>query len=183
MFIIGLFQNPGDFISTLVLVITLIVLIFYTIATFGLKKAAMKQAELSLRPFVIIYIFSDDGGLSSRLVYKNIGHSPAIDVQTTSFDAGAFFLDFERHGLIEVGEMKELNPSGRGKNAIGEALIKSVSVPSFTPKALAERSSDLDMVLNISYKNIEKICYRTQARISKVGIEVQSTDRINTPSH
>jgi hypothetical protein len=179
MCIIGLFQNPGDFISTLVLVITLIVLVFYTIATFGLKKAAVKQTELNLRPFVVICIFTDNAGLSERLVYKNIGHSPAIDVRTEPFDAEAFFLDFERQSLIEVGEMKELNPKGRGKNTLGEGLIRSVRIPSFTPKALAERNSDLDLILNIRYKNIEQICYRTRVRITKACIEIQGTERIN----
>src|SRR4030042_5733804 len=177
MYVIGLFQNPGDFISTLVLVITLIVLIFYTIATFGLKKAAVKQTELNLRPFVVICIFTDNAGVSERLVYKNIGHSPAIDVRTEPFDARAFFLDFERQSLIEVGEMKDLNPKGRGKNSLGESLIRSVPVPSFTPKALAERNSDLDLILTIRYKNLEQITYRTIVRINKTGIDIQSTER------
>lgn len=178
MYIISPFQNPGDFISTLVLILTLIVLVFYTIATFGLKKAALKQTELTLRPFVVICTFTDNAGLSERLVYKNIGHSPAIDVQTDSFDAEAFMLDFNTQSLIEVGELKEFSPKGKGKDAMGDVLIRAVPVPSFTPKALAERNSDLNIILNIRYKNIEQVCYRTKLRISKEGIEIQDTERI-----
>ena len=179
MCIIDLFKNPGDLISTLVLIITLVVIIFYTVATFGLKKAAVKQTELNLRPFVVICIHTDGSG-HSELVYKNIGHSPALDIRTESFDAGAFILNFDMQSLIEVGETRELNPKARGKDNLASGLISAVSDPGFTPKALAARDSDLNLFLTISYKNIEQIGYRTVVTINKGGVDIQNTERIKS---
>lgn len=150
MSIIGLFQNPGEFISTLVLLITLVVLIFYTVATFGLKKATVKQTELSLRPFVVICVLPDNIGCHDQLVYKNIGHSPALDVRTLSIDAGSFLIDFMNQSLIEVGDKKELNPKPRGKDDVSEGLIRALADPGFAPRALADRTSDLNLVLTVS---------------------------------
>ncbi len=165
------FQTWGSMISTLALVATLIVLIFYTVFTYQLRREAGKQTELSLRPFVIITI--DD--TLNYLFYKNIGHTSALDVETEPFDADAFLLKFEKWGLVEVGESKDLNIRGEVRGVIGDALIQSVSVPRFTPKALHERDSDLEIILNISYRNLENISYCTKVKISREGIEVLST--------
>ena len=178
MSIIGLFQNPGEFISTLVLFITLVVLIFYTVATFGLKKATVKQRELSLRPFVVICALPDNEGHHDQLVYKNIGHSPALDVRTLTFDAGAFLIDFMSQSLIEVGEKKELSPKARGKDDVSEGLIRALADPGFAPRALTERASDLNLVLIVSYKNIEQTLYKTKIQLSKAGIEILETDKM-----
>lgn len=176
MCVIRLFQNPGDFISTLVLIITLVVLVFYTIATFGLKKAAVKQTELNLRPFIIIRTLTDSAG-QSEMVYKNIGHSPALDVIIQPFDAGTFMLDFEKQSLIEVGETKALNPTARGKDNLSDGLIQAVADPGFTPSALAARNSDLKLLLTVCYKNIEQIEYITLVHVDKRGVIIQKTER------
>lgn len=175
MCIINLFDSPGDFISTVVIILTLIVLVFYTIATFGLRKTAIKQTELSVRPFIVIDVFKDSAGLSQRLVYKNIGHGPAIDIQTEPFDKETYFLKFNSYGLIEIGETKNLNPRGEGKDTLSNGLIQSVQTPGFTPKDLDERDSSLDLVLTIHYKNIEKVAYKTKVKINRNGISIQET--------
>ena len=123
------FQVWGSMISALALVATLSVIIWYTLETRKLRKETVKQTELILRPFIVISTFEDTAGLSQRLVYKNIGHSPAIDVQTESFDAESFIINFEKYGLIEIGEKKDLNPQGQGKDTLSEGLIRAVPVP------------------------------------------------------
>ena len=60
---------------------------------------------------------------------------------------------------------------------MGERLIRAAPPTSFTPKALDERDSDLELMLNIHYKNIEKELYQTQAKISRKGIEIISTGK------
>lgn len=169
------FQTYGTMISSIALIATLIVIILYTIATFGLTKATVKQTELSLRPFVIISIFVDSAGLSQRLIYKNIGHSPAIDVETEPFDAEAFILKFKKYGLIEIDKTKDLKPQGIGKTPLDNGFVQAVPTPSFTPKALDERDSNLELILNIHYKNIEKTSFLTKVKISQKGIEILST--------
>jgi hypothetical protein len=172
------FQVWGSMISALALVATLCVITPYTFETRRLRKATVKQTELSLRPFVVVSVLEDNAGFSQRLVYKNIGHSPAIDVQTESFDAETFILNFEKYGLIEIGEKKDLNPQAQGKDTISEGLIRAVPTPSFTPKALNERNSNLKLILNIHYNNIEKVPYQTKVKINKKGIEIESTGKI-----
>lgn len=172
------FQVWGSMISSLALLATLCVIIWYAFETRRLREATVKQTELSLRPFVVISVFEDSAGLSQRLIYKNIGHSPAIDVHTESFDAEAFILNFEKYGLIEIGEKKDLNPQGQGKDTVSEGLIRAVPSPGFTPKALDERDSNLELILNIHYRNIENISYQTKVKINRKGIKIQSTGKI-----
>jgi hypothetical protein len=172
------FQDWGSMISTLALIATLGVIIWYTIETRKLRKTTVKQTELGLRPFVIISVFEDSAGQPQRLVYKNIGHSPAIAVWTEPFDAEAFMIDFMKYELIETGERKDLNPQGRGKDVLSNGFVQAVQTPSFTPKALDERNSELVLLLTIRYENLEKASYQTKVKISREGIEIQSTDKI-----
>ncbi len=166
-----------DIITTVFLLGTLIVISIYTYQTYKLRQETTRQTELSQRPFIIISVFEDSAGLSQRLIYKNIGHSPALDVKTEPFDAEAFILHFKKWGLIESDEQKGLKPKGEGTTALGERLIRAAPPTSFTPKALDERDSDLELMLNIYYKNIEKVSYQTQAKISRKGIEIISTGK------
>src|SRR5262245_29008515 len=59
----------------IVTVITAIVLIWYTIETYRLRKEAQKQTELQLRPFVILEVYQ--GNFSVR----NIGNGAAVNVR------------------------------------------------------------------------------------------------------
>jgi len=174
-----------DIITTVFLLATLIVISIYTYQTYklrqettNLRQETTRQTELSLRPFIIISVFEDSAGLSQRLVYKNIGHSPALDVETEPFDTETYILNFKKWGLIEIGKKQDLNPKGEVKPGLKDAFIQAVSSPSFTPKELDKRNNDQEFILNIHYKNIEKIPYQTQVKISRKGIEIISTGKI-----
>ena len=168
-------------IQTVALLATLGVIIWYACETQKLRKETVKQTELSLRPFVTITqsesaTYSPEKGAETHpLLYKNIGHGPALDVEIKPFDAEGFLLKTEKRGLIEVGESKYLNIRGEGVDDTSDAFVQSVPVPSFTPKALQKRNSELEIILDISYKNIEKKSYSTKVKISREGIEVLST--------
>ena len=167
-----------DIITTVFLLATLIVLIIYTYQTYRLRQETTKQTELNLRPFIIISVFEDSAGLSQRLVYRNIGHSHALDVETEPFDAEAYILNFGKWGLIESDEQKDLKIKGEGKTGLSDAFLQAVRTPSFTPKELDKYDNDREFILNIHYKNIEKVSYQTQAKISRKGIEIISTGKI-----
>ncbi len=167
-----------DIITTVFLLATLIVLIIYTYQTYRLRQETTKQTELNLRPFIIISVFEDSAGLSQRLVYRNIGHSHALDVETEPFDAEAYILNFGKWGLIESDEQKDLKLKGEGKNGVSDALIQAVPTPSFTPKELDEFDDEQELILNIHYKNIERVSYQTQVKISRKGIEIVTTGKI-----
>ena len=174
-----------DIITTGFLLGTLIVISIYTYQTYklrqettNLRQETTRQTELSLRPFIIISVFKDMAGLAQRLVYKNIGHSPALDVETESFDAETYILNFKKWGLVEIGEMQDLNPKGELKPGKKDAYIQAGPPLSFTPKELNKRNNDQEFIFNIHYKNIEKVSYQTQAKISRKGIEIISTGKI-----
>ena len=167
-----------NIITTVFLLATLIVLIIYTYQTYRLRRETTKQTELNLRPFIVISVFEDSAGLSQRLVYRNIGHSHALDVETEPFDAEAYILNFGKWGLIEPDEQKDLKLKGEGKNGVSDVLIQAVPTPSFTPKELDEFDDERELILNIHYKNIEKVSYQTQVKISRKGIEIIGTGKI-----
>jgi hypothetical protein len=165
-------------ISTSLLGLTLVAIIWYAWETRRLRIETVKQTELGLRPFIIISVFEDSAGLSQRLVYRNIGHSHALDVETEPFDAEAYILTFKKWGLIESDEQKDLNPKGKGKTGVSDAFIQAVPTPSFTPKELDEFDNNREFNLSIHYKNIEKVSYQTQVKINRKGIEIVSTGKI-----
>ena len=174
-----------DIITTGFLLGTLIVISIYTYQTYklrqettNLRQETTRQTELSLRPLIIISVFKEMAGISHRLVYKNIGHSPALDVETEPFDAEAYILNFGKWGLIESDEQKDLNIKGEGKTGLSDAFLQAVRTPSFTPKELDKYNNDREFILNIHYKNIEKVSYQTQVKISRKGIEIVSTGKI-----
>ena len=71
------FQVWGSMIQTIALVATLIIIIFYTIFTYQLRRAAIKQTKLQLTPYIILK-YKDD------LICKNIGNGSAINVEIST---------------------------------------------------------------------------------------------------
>lgn len=179
-------------ITACILFLTFLAVIYYACETQKLRKATVKQTELSLRPFVTITqsesaTYSPGFGKGTHhFLYKNIGHSPALDVKTKPFKTEAFILESAKWGLIEVGETKDLNLKGETNPDAKDKAVRSISIKSFpthfTPKELNERDSDFEIFLDISYKNIEKKSYSTKVKISREGIEVLSTgEEKNSP--
>ncbi len=84
-------------ISTLALVATLLVLIFYTIATWSLRNQAIKQTKLSQRPFVTIY-----GSALSGIKYKNSGLGVALNIESILVKAISNLVDFDEKILQDL---------------------------------------------------------------------------------
>lgn len=158
MCIINLFETPGDFISTLVLVIILGVLIFYTIATFGLKKATVKQNELRLRPCIIIEKVK--GGLN----FNNIGHSHALNVNIDILETDTFRVHFSPHNLVKAGQSVRINYKSKGKDPDAEAWIQAFS-PDVDFMFISEAFPKDEYVLKVNYENMEKMRYYTLMRV------------------
>jgi len=66
-----------DILQICAICATLLVLIWYAIETSGLKRAAKKQNEFSMRPCITVF-FSEPEGKIIRL--RNIGKGPAFNV-------------------------------------------------------------------------------------------------------
>ena len=152
-------------ISTLLLTGTLVVLIVYTVFTHGLKKATVKQTELSQRPCVILFKKSTGG-----IWLENIGHSPALNIEIDSFESKEFRILFSGISLIRPGNTTKLPFSFEGKTTKAKTILEDSSVNVFRFPFFVE-IDDLglddinDYFLTIHYNNIEKVSYQTVMKV------------------
>ena len=155
-----------DIITTVFLLATLIALIIYTIATWSLRNEAIKQTELSQRPFVMIF----EAG-NHRLKYKNSGQGIALNIRIKPFENGAYTFTFEKENLLSSNEVSkhDINPVAKD-NKTGEPYPPNTTIP-FTPYELRSANFTLVRIIEIQYENIEQKCYQILVKISKEGIE------------
>ncbi len=137
-------------IQTVALVITLVVLIIYTIQTGGLKKSTVKQTELQLRPFVIFCCSYED------LMLKNIGHSPALNISIDDFESDDFTYKFDKRGSLESNQDVKIRFIKVGHND-----------PEGTSYELTDNFREIgrEVYLTIRYWNIENKKYFSKVRI------------------
>jgi hypothetical protein len=137
-----------NIIQTFAICATLGVLIWYTFETAGLRTAANKQNDISLRPCIVI-------DLSNRWI-RNIGHSPALDVQIDELNIENHYFRFNKYPIIEPG-----------KNDVIDFLIIGKQDPPNTHYQYQHSLEKIgsDFILIIRYKNIENIRY-----ISKIQV-------------
>ncbi len=147
----------------------LLVLIIYTIATWLLRRTSIKQNELlkiqlnlSLRPLIMLY-----RSAKGEFLLKNIGHSPALNVNIEPITIGIHRYEFENYYLLEAGEstvtfniaqfvkgpMRDLVKGGLNVWEVGE-----------------------DFVLNIVYTNIQRNKYISKIRLVRTGFSIELLD-------
>lgn len=141
-------------IQTSALIITLGVLLKYTVETTRLRKTTVKQTELQLRPCVVI-CYSDIRGIE-RYRLKNVGHSPALNISINDIendDVKNVFTDF---GILEPNE---------------DEYMELIKVGKDDPKGTTySRQNQLggmgyEEVLTIKYRNIENKQYFSKVKI------------------
>ena len=169
MWLLNLFDAYGSLISTTVLTITLFVLIFYTKATFGLRRAALEQNELRLTPWVIL----EYDRTFSSLWLKNIGHSPAINVSVGFIQFGKpekehyFKINFQTMYFIEPNSRTPLEiKSIDFKDKVFASLMKSawgplIGFPFFPPEL---QVTDYPPI-TINYQNLKRASFITKVKV------------------
>ena len=93
--------NSGwiEFLTLIVLFVTLVVLIIYTIGTYLLRASAEKQIETSYRPIIILEKTPPD-----KLLVRNIGSGPAFAVQVEPLVRAEYEVKFKKIPLVEVNK-------------------------------------------------------------------------------
>lgn len=156
------FQTWGAMIQTIALVITLIVLIFYTIFTYQLRSATVRQTELQLTPYIVLD-YKDD------LVCRNVGNSTAINVEVSSFEAIntksnnlVFKVSFPPLYILEPQEDKILQPEFQFEDKELEYIAEALEFAGtkFFPFFPKEAKKD-EYPLTIEYENTENMRYKT----------------------
>jgi hypothetical protein len=143
-------HNWLNIIQTAAVLGTLGVLIWYTIETAGLRRAANKQIDISLRPYLII-------DMDSRWI-RNVGHSPALNIQIDEVILEDRIIRFKKYPIIE--------PS---KNEIIDFIVVGKQDPPNSGYQ-SQHSFEIigsDYILSIRYSNLENVRYVSKIRLLK----------------
>lgn len=157
-------------INCIVLFVTAVIIALYTIYTYKLFKETEKQTELSLRPFIVVYINGKD------FYVRNIGSGTAIDIEIKDLYHHPqvidwLFLRFDKINSLIFGEEKKLNIILAGKEEDGSEFQKKDWSMEATLRPEYARE---DYDLSIEYKNIVGKIYNTKIQIGKSGIKIKS---------
>lgn len=171
------FQVWGSMIQTGALLATLIIIVFYTIFTYQLRRAAIKQTKLQLTPYIILKYKDDD------LICKNISDSPAINVEISTFEAInkksklVFRINYPLLYIIEPQEEKIIKPDIKFEDKDLEHIATAFDGTDtkffpFFPKDFKVE----EYPLIIDYENIENTPFRTKVNIKcfERDIKIQS---------
>ena len=168
------FDTYGNMISTVALLITLGVLIWYALETRKLRKETVKQTELSVRPYVIL----TPALVRDGLYFENIGLSHALDVTIDILHMNVFFLRFQPCNLVRHGQKVKVEFLLVGKNKEADAMVKAspnkMGFPFFEGLEKVK-----DYPLTMHYKNIEGTSYYSQfeARIDEKRVIVIKSEK------
>ena len=143
-------------IQTVALVITLGVLIKYTIETKKLREATVEQNELSLRPCITIY-------WENKFLLKNIGHSPALNIRIDDLQIDKFIYRFNKLNLLEPGD----------KELIQYIKVGKEDPPGTTyQQQYGFRDIANEFALKICYENIENKHYYSIVKLRPLAENV-----------
>jgi len=152
-------------ISSIILSLTFLAILWYAWETRGLKIQIIRQTELSLRPLVLIDWISP-----GKYVLKNIGNGPALDIQIDEIsliDELAIKYSFKRIDLLETKEQRDLEILIGGRTAIIMEL-----------GAIMPHSAGKDFDYFIKYADLNGMRYESNGKVGKVGAIFLGTRRI-----
>jgi len=138
-------------IQTIALLITLGVIILYTIFTYGLKKTTVKQTELSLRPCII---FTWDSGFR----FKNTGLSPALNIKIDDFEIDEYEFIFYRLDSLMPNETKKIMMHIKKKAGEVSKMRKYLHF-------IFDTTKQKEIPLIIHYENLENERYFSRLKI------------------
>ena len=181
MCLVNFFETYGHMISTIALVITMGVIIWYALETRKLRKETVKQTELSLRPYVILV--RSMGGRYD-LAFENIGLSHALNVSIDILKMNAFFYRFQPCYLVRQGKkvaIEALPPFG--KNEESERMIRGLDDEHLGLPFFEGLDKAKDYSLTVRYKNIEGTPYytRLEVRVEEKRVIVKESHKDKEP--
>ncbi len=157
------------------LIVTSIIVFFYTKATYSLLNAAKEQNELVMLPLLTLrYV---DGPKYPKMVIKNIGKGAALNVKVKNIEM--YFketrekytlkLALDKSNILEPGEKREVS-----EEVIlnGHRLRSNSLMPYFDP-----RFAESNRNLQITFENALGIKYELTLRTGQTGVSVVSPPR------
>lgn len=150
-----LFFNNLNITQTLAVILTGIVIIWYTIETKELRAQAQKQTEIQQRPFVILKI--EQG----NFILQNIGMGPALNVEVKPVQVNA-----EHEVIIRFKELHSTLVVGESVQLAAESFKKGKSAGDFFLAHLDPEYANRNLNIVIEYQNVELNKYITKERVS-----------------
>ena len=114
----ALHKGTWDYISTIAIVVTLVVLIWYTCETYRLRKAAQRQNEISVMPMLAVVNESSPDRSSREAVLKSVGSGPAfnLSIDRRQFGNGELLIEHDGN-VMTAGQVNELRFQFREGNS------------------------------------------------------------------
>ncbi len=75
-------QETANFWQVIILAITAVIIFWYTVETYWLRRESQRQTELQLRPFVVLEAVRQIEGVGFQV--KNIGNGTALNIRIGS---------------------------------------------------------------------------------------------------
>lgn len=148
-----------EIITASLLGLTLIAIIWYAWETRRLRIENVKQTELSLRPYIILY--STQAG---KIGVENIGLSHALDVVIDTLEMNVFRVLFQPRSLVRHGQPVAIEVTLEGKNPEADKMIRDFGADLGFP-FFKDLEKVRDYPLTVHYKNIEGTSYFTQLEV------------------
>jgi hypothetical protein len=157
-------------LNNVLLWLTGIVILLYTVETYGLRVEMVRQNELAVQPLVTVGIErrqSDDSKESKNvLVFRNIGRGPALFVQPADIQFREdFTVEFDMINLIEAG--KETS-AGVKLHMRREHSVRTLNAI----EHLDPRYANDTYNVAISYEDVNGRAYGSLTRMGKDGIRL-----------
>jgi len=169
-----------DIITTGLLLVTLIVLIIYTIATWLLRQETVRQTELKLRPYIILTPNEDDESLFS---FENIGNGHALDVHIDILIIDTFFYHFDPCHLVRQGKKEKVVPNALSTGIETDERVMELDSMGLGFPYFIELDNKKDYPLKVHYENIEGKRYytRLEVRVHEHRIIIKGSDKDKEP--
>lgn len=139
-----------------------LVLIWYTIETQRLRRAAEKQNEISGMPIVALRLASGERGLGESLTLdfqslRNIGNGPAFNIDVTPIQKAPFEVRFDPIRLLEPRDSQPLEYTVL-QDGLASGFPK-VSV--WLERVLETGQLGFEMAIRVSYSDASGKRYRS----------------------
>jgi hypothetical protein len=175
--ILGLVGSKGVTPNDWLILLTGLVVLVYTIETQGLRFEMVRQNDLAIRPFLVL--FMKGNRWERRLAIKNIGKGAALFVRIDDVPLREVVGDVAamRDRIVGgVATLSQYNYIGAGEEAVVQALCTTDPQAGsiylgFEPSIDPDTAQD-NYELTIHYQDVESRTYQTRMRMGKDGVEL-----------
>lgn len=161
--------DKWNYLSTLAIILTGAILIWYTWETTLLRTEAQRQTELQLRPFVLIVPFQKEFKL------RNIGNGPALNISLADVQ-----VDAPTDITIQFPDFVPFLQKGEETAIRAESYKKRKPCGDFFNAHLFPEYSNRPLTLKIEFQNIESQNYVVKETISPNKMTIEGIETCKT---